>query len=223
MLKHYEGPSQSEALSGMRREYIQKAFNEEDCAENPIEQFKKWFDHAVEKEVDMPNAMSIASVSAEGQPSSRVVLLKHYDEKGFVFFSSYSSRKGKELATNPKCSLLFHWKMFDRQVHIYGEVAQVDKTMSDEYFASRPLESQISASISEQSALVESRQFLEKAYKEKAEALGEGVAPQRPEDWGGFCVTPSRFEFWQGRANRLHDRLVYERNEASWKILRLAP
>jgi len=215
--------TQHKEFQKMRREYSQHAFNEEDCDKDPFVQFKTWFDHAVAEGVDLPNAMCLSTVSVEGQPSSRVVLLKHYDEKGFVFFTNYDSQKGVELAANPKMTLLFHWKLFDRQIHISGVVTKVSREMSQEYFTSRPRESQVSAIVSPQSQGIPNREHLEEMYASTMEKAKEKEGVSCPANWGGYRVEPFHFEFWQGRDSRLHDRIVYLKNEKIWKILRRSP
>lgn len=212
-----------EEFQNMRREYIHKPFEEKDAAQDPIQQFKSWLDLAVEKVLDMPNAMTLATVSSNGEPSARIVLLKHYDEQGFEFYTNYTSQKGQDLDKNPKASLLFYWSLFDRQIRISGEVERVSAEESNSYFKSRPLDSQISASISSQSHLVESREALEESFAAKKAQVDAGEAIETPITWGGYRLKPSHFEFWQGRENRLHDRLVYEKEADKWLITRLAP
>jgi pyridoxamine-phosphate oxidase len=213
--------TQYEEFQALRREYIQKVFSEEEASLNPLEQFGNWFDEAKDKSLDMPNAMTLSTVSASGQPSSRVVLLKHYDEEGFRFFTNYDSRKSQDMLSNPKISLLFYWSLFDRQVRIEGEVTKTSREESESYFKSRPLDSQISAVISAQSSVVPDRHLLEKAFEEKKSTPGDSV--DLPDNWGGFIVKVKHYEFWQGRENRLHDRLVYEQDGTTWKRRRLAP
>lgn len=212
-----------EQFQSMRREYIQQAFTEEDAHSNPVQQFKKWFDLANQKLVDLPNAMTLSTASSTGQASSRMVLLKHYDEEGFNFFTNYESQKAKDLDGNPQVALLFYWSLFDRQVRLEGHVAKVSREESENYFSSRPRDSQIAAMSSAQSSVAESRGSLEKDFIEKKSELSDEVEINCPDNWGGYRVKVARFEFWQGRENRLHDRLVYERKEGQWKIQRLAP
>ena len=207
----------------MRREYIHQAFQESDAAEDPLMQFQRWFEQAIDNVVDLPNAMTLATVSAEGVPSARVVLLKHYDQKGFQFFTNYESNKGKDLKQNPRASLLFYWSLFDRQIRIQGSVEKMSRAASVSYFESRPIDSQISAAISAQSHQVPNREALEKKFAACRQAINEGKTLETPHTWGGYCLKPTQFEFWQGRENRLHDRLAYSQQDGKWKITRLAP
>ena len=186
---------------------------------DPLRQFAAWFEEAGAA-VRAPEAMAIATAAADGRPSVRMVLLKGFDERGFVFFTGYESRKGGELTANPRAALLFHWDPLGQQVRIEGPVERVSEAESDAYFASRPRGAQISASVSPQSRVVESRAALEAAAAE-LEARG-GELP-RPPTWGGFRLAPETYEFWQHRANRLHDRVRYSRDGDAWKIERLGP
>jgi pyridoxamine 5'-phosphate oxidase len=185
----------------------------------PFAEFQAWLDEAWKSEPNDANAMTVSTV-ADGRPSARLVLLKGFDERGFVFFTGYESRKGGELAANPRAALLFYWDPLGRQVRIEGPVERVSEAESDAYFASRPRGAQISASVSPQSRVVESRAQLE-ALAAELEARGGELS--RPPSWGGFRVAPETYEFWQHRANRLHDRLRYSRDGAAWKVERLAP
>jgi pyridoxamine 5'-phosphate oxidase len=187
---------------------------------DPLRQFAAWFEEAGAAGVRAPEAMALATATADGLPSVRMVLLKGFDERGFVFFTGYESRKGAELAANPHAALLFYWDSLGRQVRIEGPVERVVEAESDAYFASRPRGAQISASVSPQSRVVESRALLEAAAAE-LEARGGELA--RPRAWGGFRVAPESYEFWQHRANRLHDRLRYRGDDNGWVIERLAP
>lgn len=207
----------------LRREYSQQAFDEKDLASNPFYQFEKWFEQAQAHDLDMPNAMTLSTVSANGEPSARTVLLKSFDEQGFVFFTNYESLKAQCLSANPNASLLFYWAALDRQVRVQGIVEKTSTKESEEYFHSRPLDSQISANISPQSHEISSRMELENKFSTFKEALHPGEFPALPKDWGGFRLKPHYFEFWQGRENRLHDRLVYEKKDDNWLIKRLAP
>jgi pyridoxamine 5'-phosphate oxidase len=191
-----------------------------DLDPDPLRQFAAWFDEAGAAGMRAPEAMALATAATDGRPSVRMVLLKGFDERGFVFFTGYESRKGAELAANPRAALLFYWDPLGRQVRIEGPVERVAEADSDAYFASRPRGAQISASVSPQSRVVESRAALEAAAAE-LEARG-GELP-RPPAWGGFRLAPETYEFWQHRANRLHDRLRYSRDGAAWKVERLAP
>ena len=187
---------------------------------DPLRQFAAWFEEAGSADVRAPEAMALATAAADGRPSVRMVLLKGFDERGFVFFTGYESRKGEELTANPRAALLFYWDPLGRQVRIEGPVERVAEAESDAYFASRPRGAQISASVSPQSRVVESRASLE-ALAAELEARG-GELP-RPASWGGFRLAPETYEFWQHRANRLHDRLRYSRNGVGWTIERLGP
>ncbi len=189
---------------------------------NPIQQFRNCFEEAQAFGIAMPEAMALATVSPDGKPSTRMVLLKEVNEHGFIFFTNYNSRKGKELEHNPNVALLFHWQSLERQVRIEGMVEKVSAEISDAYFQTRPRNSQLSAFISSQSEVVSSREELERLYSE-AEMKFDGYAVPRPEHWGGYLVKPNRMEFWQGREGRLHDRIEYVFLNGVWKIQRIAP
>ncbi len=208
-------------IADLREEYMHASLDESDVARDPIVQFNRWFDEAVAANMPMVNSMTLATVSAGGQPSARIVLLKGADASGLVFYTNYSSRKGAELAANPAAALLFHWVELEREVRIEGRVEKVSALESDEYFASRPLGSRHAAIASPQSAVVADRAVLEARFD--AAAKDHGTTPVRPAHWGGYRVLPSAFEFWQGRPNRLHDRVLYTRDDDGWKIARLAP
>ena len=200
-----------------------KTLDEHAIHHDPLEQFKRWLDEAIAENFRMPNAMTLATVSRDGKPSARIVLLKQVDERGFIFYTNYLSRKGKELSANPFASLTFFWDTLDRQVRAEGSVIKVSEEESNQYFQSRPRDSQISAVISSQSSIVESREELENKWQELEQALTNKPIP-RPQHWGGYCLKPASIEFWQGRESRLHDRILYElQNDGSWKISRLAP
>lgn len=205
----------------LRQEYLQATLDESTIAVDPFIQFKRWFEEALAAELPMANAMTLATVSSAGRPSARIVLLKDLDDQGFVFFTNYESRKGKELAANQAASLLFHWAELERQVRIEGAVEKIPPRESDEYFTQRPLLSRHAAIASQQSAVIADRSTLEKNFANIVERCGEH--PPRPAHWGGYRVTPEAIEFWQGRENRLHDRLRYFRTGTNWKIERLAP
>jgi pyridoxamine 5'-phosphate oxidase len=209
-------------VNKIRRDYGQKSLDERNAPANPFEQFETWLGEAVAQNVFEPNAMVLSTVSGEGKPSARIVLLRGFNEEGFTFFTNYDSRKASEIESNPQASLLFFWAELERQVRIEGAAAKAAAEISDEYFASRPRESQIGAWVSPQSKKIASRESLEKRFIELAEKW-EGKNIERPPNWGGFVIKPEIFEFWQGRESRLHDRLVYTKIENRWKIERLAP
>ncbi len=209
-------------LPGLRQEYMRESLDVGDVDRDPIAQFQQWFDEAVQARLPMVNAMTLATATSHSQPSARIVLLKGVDQRGFVFYTYYDSRKGRELAQNPRAALLFYWIELEREVRIEGKVEKTSPAESDEYFATRPLGSRIAANASHQSGIVADRQALEAQFLEVGRRYGE--QPPRPEDWGGYRLVPEAMEFWQGRPNRLHDRLLYTRSPAGrWKIVRLAP
>ena len=190
---------------------------------NPIKQFEEWFQAAIDAKLPLPEAMSLATVNREGKPSARMVLLKQVDQSGFVFFTNYRSSKAKELETNANAALVFFWPQLERQVRVEGTVTKTSAEESQEYFASRPRGSQIGAWASPQSQVIATRAELEQRQAE-LEELYRGREVEWPEHWGGFCLRPDRIEFWKGRSDRLHDRLLYERQpDESWSIKRLAP
>ena len=189
-------------------------------ASDPIAQFESWFAET-ERVVPLAEAMTLATVDADGAPNARMVLLKGFGPDGFRFFTNYESAKGKELAANRRAALVIYWRELDRQVRIRGEVERLPAGDSDAYFASRPRDSQIAAAISPQSRPME-REELDRRYMELAADLGESD-PQRPEHWGGYLLRPEAIEFWQGRESRMHDRLVYQRGSVGWEVQRLAP
>lgn len=201
----------------------QHGLSESDADPNPFAQFQQWYQAAVEAELSLPNAMTLATVTREGRPSARFVLLKGFDEQGFVFYTNYESRKGRDLAENPYAALVFYWDPLHRQVRVTGRVRKVTREESEQYFHSRPAGSQLSAAVSRQSTVIPDRQVLESTYQELAARYGEAEAPL-PSYWGGYRVAPDTIEFWQGRANRLHDRLLYTRQpDDTWRIERLSP
>ena len=190
---------------------------------DPIKQFEEWFQTAVDAQLPLPEAMSLATVNREGQPTARMVLLKRVDQDGFVFFTNYRSSKAKELESNPNAALVFFWPQLERQVRVEGAVTKTSEEESQEYFASRPRGSQIGAWASPQSQVIFSREELERRQAE-LEELYRGRDVEWPQHWGGFCLRPERIEFWKGRSDRLHDRILYEREpDGSWSIKRLAP
>ncbi|NOR24491.1 MAG: pyridoxamine 5'-phosphate oxidase [Desulforhopalus sp.] len=211
-------------LSQFRREYLKGGLSRSGLNADPILQFTEWFDQARKTEISDPTAMSLATVGSGGQPSQRTVLLKYYDEKGFVFFTNFESRKARELKDNPQVSLLFAWLDLERQVKINGIASRISVAESAKYFMTRPKESQMAAWVSSQSQILSSRQVLSQKFQEMKRKIGEGKIPL-PSFWGGFRVEPVEIEFWQGRKNRLHDRFLYSRKSDSndWTIERLAP
>ena len=208
-------------LAGIRNEYALKTLEEARVDRDPMKQFGVWMAEAIHAQVPEPTAMSLATVDARGRPSSRIVLLKGLDPRGFVFYTNYSSRKGRDLAANPAAAMTFMWKELERQVRIEGVTEKVTPAESDEYFATRPLGSRIGAWASPQSDVIATRQWLEDRWAELGRQHGEN--PPRPPHWGGYRLLPDCIEFWQGRRSRLHDRVVYEREGGAWKTSRLAP
>ncbi|MFT3990231.1 MAG: pyridoxamine 5'-phosphate oxidase [Luteolibacter sp.] len=209
-------------ISDFRKEYSARGLHREELAENPIRQFSQWFSQATELGVYEPNAMTLATVDETGMPFQRTVLLKYFDEDGFVFFTNYSSRKSRQMAGNNKTSLLFPWITLERQVIIQGIAQKISTTESLKYFTSRPRESQIGAWVSNQSEVITSRKFLMQKLSEMKEKFGNGEIPL-PSFWGGYRVVPQSIEFWQGGPARLHDRFLYSRTQSGWKIDRLSP
>jgi pyridoxamine 5'-phosphate oxidase len=208
-------------LAALRQEYMRAGLHEKDLDADPFAQFGIWFEEALRSGIALANAMTLATATRKGRPSARTVLLKGYDPRGFVFYTHYRSRKGLELEENPRAMLLFCWEELERQVGIEGTVTQVSAADSDAYFASRPLGSRLSATISPQSETVPSREALETKLEEASKRWKD--APPRPKHWGGYRLAAEQFEFWQGRKDRLHDRLRYRRISGGWKIERLAP
>ena len=210
------------SLADIRREYLGEALTEAHADADPMRQFVKWFEQARALEPD-PTAMALATTSAAGHPSLRMVLLKSVDERGFVFYTNYESHKARDMEATGRASLLFFWRSLERQVRIDGIVERVTSAESDAYFETRPLESRLSVYASRQSDVVEAREVLEEAFDRARRTFGDGPVP-RPEWWGGYRVIADEFEFWQGRESRLHDRLRYTRQrDASWRRERLAP
>jgi pyridoxamine 5'-phosphate oxidase len=211
-------------IARLRKEYTLHGLHRKDLLPDPIQQFKVWFEESVRSAGNRePNAMTLATADREGHPSARVVLLKGFDERGFVFFTNYESRKGQHLAQNPRAGLNFHWPWLERQIQIEGNVSRVSRDESQTYFDKRPLKSRLSAMISPQSSPVSSRAELEQRLEEVSRQYPDGRPPV-PEFWGGYRVFPERMEFWQGRENRLHDRFLYTPTlDGSWRIERLGP
>lgn len=209
-----------EMLNRLRKEYRHSAFDETTCHTNPFGQFRVWFADALQH-IEEPNAMALATVGSDGIPSVRMVLLKQFDDTGFVFFTNYNSKKGRQLNENPKAALLFYWPELERQVRVEGSVEMLSASDSDVYFASRPPKSRVSAVISPQSSVIPSRQFLEEKFNDTLKQHSKELF--RPSYWGGYLVKPVLFEFWQGREHRLHDRIQYRLSENGWITERLAP
>jgi pyridoxamine 5'-phosphate oxidase len=206
----------------LRKEYSLAALDETHVNSNPFIQFNTWFDEALQAQLQEPNALFLATVDESNKPSGRIVLLREANDKGFVFYTNYLSRKGIEIATNPHASMTFFWQELERQVRIEGVLEKVPESVSDDYFARRPRGSQIGAWTSPQSKQIISRAELEEEEK-RISALFEGKEVKRPAHWGGYCLVPHYLEFWQGRENRLHDRICFSLTNSGWSIARLAP
>ncbi|MFA4924045.1 MAG: pyridoxamine 5'-phosphate oxidase [Ignavibacteriaceae bacterium] len=206
----------------MRINYKSDGFNETRVKQNPFEQFKIWFNESLQAKIEEPNAMTLATASTEGLPDARIVLLKEFDQNGFVFFTNYESRKGLELEKNPSAALIFFWKELVRQVRIKGKVEKVSRKESETYFHSRPRESQLGAWASKQSKEIPDRKFLEDRFQSLQKEFDRKEIPL-PDSWGGYRVVPFEIEFWQGRENRLHDRIIYRLQGNEWEISRLSP
>jgi pyridoxamine 5'-phosphate oxidase len=210
------------SIADLRIDYSQAALSETDTDADPIAQFTTWFDEALRAQVPEPNAMGVSTVGDDGRPSSRILLIKDFDQRGFTWFTNYDSRKGEQLAKNPYASLLFHWVELERQVRIEGKVERVPEDESERYFQSRPVKSRLGAIASLQSQPVADRSVLEQQFAQAEAQYGEH--PPRPEHWGGYRLKPDYVEFWQGRRSRLHDRIVYRLNDAGqWLKQRLQP
>ena len=212
----------NEAIANIRRDYKLKSLLEGDVQKDAIDQFTIWWDDAVKSDIYEVNAMTLATVSDDMKPSARIVLLKGYNQDGFIFYTNYLSSKGKELEQNPNAALVFFWKELERQVRIEGIVERVSEAESDSYFSSRPTGSKIGAWASAQSSHIANREEIEESFLNYAAKFKENHIP-RPTHWGGYIVKPGKIEFWQGRSSRLHDRLRYTKRNADWEIERLAP
>ena len=209
-------------LDSIRTEYKYAGLSETNIAQNPFSQFEIWMNEALKARVNEPTAMSVATLGIDGFPDSRIVLLKDFNENGFTFFTNYTSNKGKSIAKNPVVGLHFFWSELERQIRISGFAEKTSDSISDKYFYSRPVLSQIAAIVSSQSSKIASREFLDSQFETLKEKFNsENI--KRPENWGGYLVKPVKFEFWQGRESRLHDRILYEKENGNWLISRLAP
>ncbi|MEO8763017.1 MAG: pyridoxamine 5'-phosphate oxidase [Ginsengibacter sp.] len=214
----------SSGLESIRKDYRLQSLLEKDVDAYPIKQFETWWQHAIESAIDEPNAMTLSTSTPDGKPSSRIVLLKGISDNGFVFYTNYHSRKGRQIEVNPFVSIVFFWKELERQVRIEGEIKKISSGESDEYFSKRPLESRIGAWSSPQSSVIVNRELLDKNVADYTNKFVGSQHIPRPPHWGGYIVTPTLVEFWQGRRGRLHDRLQYTPVENdTWQIERLAP
>jgi len=209
-------------LATMRVDYSPVAFDETSVDKNPMKQFEIWMHEAIESGVNEPNAMTLATVSINGKPNARIVLLKEFDTAGFIFYTNYESTKGIEISENPNAALVFFWKEQARQIRIVGNVEKISRVESEKYFHSRPRESQLGAVASKQSSKIEKRSLLESKFQELQIAF-DGKEIPLPENWGGYRVVPFEMEFWQGRESRLHDRILYKLVNGEWQISRLSP
>lgn len=207
----------------VRKEYSTRGLNESDLAPSPLTQFQRWYEEAVAANVIEPNAMTLATATRDGVPSARTILLKGFDERGFIFYTNYESQKGKELAENPNAALVFYWATFERQIRITGVIDKISPEESESYFKSRPMGAQLGAWVSLQSQVIPNREVLEERLTELINELADTENIPVPPYWGGYCLAPREIEFWQGRINRLHDRFRYTRLNGDWKIERLSP
>ena len=210
-------------ITDIRKEYSKSTLDTGSVAKDPITQFERWFDEAMESKVPEPNALTLSTVSEDGRPSGRIVLLKGVEKGKFIFYTNYQSQKGKELENNPACSLTFFWPELERQVRIEGVAVRADSPSAEKYFQSRPRESQVGAWASPQSAIIANREILEERVKKIQEKFKDVEKLPKPNQWGGYEVEPNESEFWQGRPNRLHDRIVFTKVDGQWRVHRLAP
>ena len=208
-------------LTALRQDYLNASLDEADVNANPLAQFALWFGEAQAAQVPEPNAMTLATVGADGQPSARTVLIKEARNDGFVWFTNYDSRKGDDLAHNNRAALLFFWQPLERQVRVEGTVTRISSADSDAYYHSRPVNSRLGAWASPQSRVISERSELERNLQQHQAQFGDN--PPRPDNWGGYILQPTYFEFWQGRASRLHDRIAYRLIDNAWQLVRLAP
>ncbi|QQL48395.1 pyridoxamine 5'-phosphate oxidase [Mucilaginibacter ginkgonis] len=210
-------------IENLRQDYKTATLSEQDVKSDPFIQFDSWFNNAMAAEMYEPNAMTLATATSDGRPSARIVLLKGYNKNGFMFYTNYLSRKGRELAKNPLAAITFWWGPLERQIRIEGTIEKLSKQQSEEYFHSRPVKSQLGAVVSPQSQEIDGRDLLEKRM-DQLTAEYEGKEVPKPAHWGGYILKPTMFEFWQGRRSRLHDRIVFKKaDKNNWKIVRLAP
>lgn len=209
-------------INTLRHDFSKQTLTEKDVDGSPIVQFEKWFKEAVNAKVNEPNAMTVCTATSEGKPSARILLLRNFNEDGFVFYTNYNSRKGEEIKNNPNCALLFFWPELERQVRIEGILTLQSAKESDKYFETRPRGSKLGAWTSEQSSVVANRTALESEFEKMSNRFPDEKIP-RPENWGGYVLKPSNIEFWQGRPSRLHDRILYRLENSKWIIERLAP
>jgi pyridoxamine 5'-phosphate oxidase len=207
----------------IRKDYSKSTLDIDTVSKDPIAQFEKWFHEALAENIPEPNALTLSTVSEDGRPSGRIVLLKGVENRKFVFYSNYKSQKGKELERNPACGLTFFWPELERQVRIEGIASRVDAATSEKYFQSRPRESQVGAWASPQSAIISNREILDERVKKIQKKFDGAEKLPKPNQWGGFEVEPLKIEFWQGRRNRLHDRIMFTKIDGVWQIHRLAP
>ena len=210
-------------ITDLRKEYSRSTLDFSNVMKDPVQQFEKWFDEAVQSGITEPNAMHLATVDEHGKPSSRIVLLKGIESNKFIFYTNYQSKKGRELEQNPACALTFFWPEIERQVRVEGVADRVDTKLSDEYFQSRPRGSQIGAWASPQSTIIKDRDILDQRAQQMEKKFELEKALPRPNQWGGFQIDPLMIEFWQGRPSRLHDRIQFTKVDGEWKVNRLAP